>query len=225
MIARNDVKIKMLYPTNLKIRQTLCWGSGWCRNKQCSRRGPGDCMRPDRRTWPECHLGVGRDPQAAHLDVVVRNVPHREEGVAAGIDGGIAPVLGPGVDAQQGHGTPGGFCTVGLHGRSMVGLFKIVGAAGAGGETDDVADLILKGAYIGDDTFVLGGRALRREPRPARRCCRTRTGPASGRGKGRGTAFSWGNLQREKIQVKNRRFLGCCQEKDICRLYPRGRLC
>ena len=25
MIARNDVKIKMLYPTNLKIRQTLCW--------------------------------------------------------------------------------------------------------------------------------------------------------------------------------------------------------
>lgn len=76
--------------------------------------------------------------------------------MAAGIDGGIAPVLGPGVDAQQGHGTLGGFCTVGLHGRSMVGLFKIVGAAGAGGETDDVADLILKGAYIGDDTFVLG---------------------------------------------------------------------
>ena len=39
----------------------------------------------------------------------------------------------------------------------MVGLLKIVGAAGAGGETDDVADLILKGAYIGDDTLVLGG--------------------------------------------------------------------
>ena len=77
--------------------------------------------------------------------------------MAAGIDGGIAPVLGPGVDAQQVHGTRGGFCTVGLHGRSMVGLFKIVGAAGAGGETDDVADLILKGAYIGDDTLVLGG--------------------------------------------------------------------
>ena len=66
--------------------------------------------------------------------------------MAAGIDGGIAPVLGPGVDAQQGHGTLGGFCTVGLHGRSMVGLFKIVGAAGAGGKADDVADLILKGA-------------------------------------------------------------------------------
>ena len=79
--------------------------------------------------------------------------------MAAGIDGGIAPVLGPGVDAQQGHGTLGGFCTVGLHGRFMIGLFKIIGAAGAGGETDDVADLILKGAYIGDDTFVLrGGR-------------------------------------------------------------------
>ena len=77
--------------------------------------------------------------------------------MAAGIDGGIAPVLGPGVDAQQGHGTLGGFCTVGLHGRSMVGLFKIIGAAGAGGKADDVADLILKGAYIGDDTFVLGG--------------------------------------------------------------------
>ena len=43
-----------------------------------------------------------------------------------------------------------------------------------------------------------GRRALRREPRPARRCCRTRTGPVSGRGKGRGTAFSWGDLQREK---------------------------
>ena len=58
-----------------------------------------------------------------------------------------------------------------------------------------------------------------------RRCCRTRTGPASGRGKGRGTAFSWGDLQREKIQVKDRRFLGRCQEKDICRLYPRCRMC
>ena len=34
------------------------------------------------------------------------------------------PVLGPGVDAQQGHGTLGGFCTVGLHGRFMVGLLK-----------------------------------------------------------------------------------------------------
>ena len=79
--------------------------------------------------------------------------------MAAGIDGGIAPILGPGVDAQQGHGTLGGFCTVGLHGRFMVGLLKIVGAAGAGGKADDVADLILKGAYIGDDTFVLGGAA------------------------------------------------------------------
>ena len=39
----------------------------------------------------------------------------------------------------------------------MVGLLKIVGAAGAGGKADDVADLILKGAYIGDDTLVLGG--------------------------------------------------------------------
>ena len=77
--------------------------------------------------------------------------------MAAGIDGGIAPVLGPGVDVQQGHGTLGGFCTVGLHGRFMVGLLKIVGAAGAGGKADDVADLILKGAYIGDDSLVLGG--------------------------------------------------------------------
>lgn len=80
--------------------------------------------------------------------------------MAAGIDGGIAPILGPGVDAQQGHGTLGGFCTVGLHGRSMVGLFKIVGAAGAGGKADDVADLILKGAYIGDDTLILGGAGV-----------------------------------------------------------------
>ena len=70
-----------------------------------------------------------------------------------------------------------------------------------------------------------GGRGGRREPRPVLRCCRTRTGPVSGRGKGRGTAFSWGDLQREKIQVKDRRFLGRCQEKDICRLYPRCRLC
>lgn len=54
MIARNDVKIKTLYPTNQKIRRTLCWGSGWCRNKQCSRRGSGGCTQPDRRTWPEC---------------------------------------------------------------------------------------------------------------------------------------------------------------------------
>ena len=113
---------------------------------------------PDAGVLPAVAAGA-----EGHLDVVVRNVPHREEGVAAGIDGGIAPVLGPGVDAQQGHGTLGGFCTVGLHGRFMIGLFKIIGAAGAGGETDDVADLILKGAYIGDDTFVLrGGRCGQR---------------------------------------------------------------
>ena len=67
--------------------------------------------------------------------------------MAAGIDGGIAPVLGPGVDAQQGHGTLGGFCTVGLHGRSMVGLFKIVGAAGAGGKAETIASISLTNVF------------------------------------------------------------------------------
>ena len=44
MIARNDVKIKMLYPTNLKIRQTLCWGQAGAAEHaqgQCQAEGKG----------------------------------------------------------------------------------------------------------------------------------------------------------------------------------------
>ena len=153
-------------------------------------------MLPAVAAGAEGHLGVGRDPQAAHLDVVVRNVPHREEGVAAGIDGGIAPVLGPGVDAQQSHGTLGGFCTVGLHGRSMVGLFKIIGGGRGGGSLGQ-----------------RGGAAGHAQ------------GQCQAEGKGAEQLFHGVTSKEKKIQVKDRRFLGCCQEKDICRLYPRGRLC
>lgn len=107
----------------------------------------------------------------------------------------------------------------------MVGLFKIVGAAGAGGKADDVADLILKGAYIGDDTFVLRGG----------RCggslgqCGGAAGHAQGQrqaeGKGAEQLFHGKTSKEKKIHVKDRRFLRRCQEKDICRLYPRCRLC
>ena len=145
--------------------------------------------------------------------------------MAAGIDGGIAPVLGPGVDAQQGHGTLGGFCTVGLHGRSMVGLLKIVGAAGAGGKADDVADLILKGAYIGDDTFVLGGGRGGGSLGQRGGAAEHAQGQRQAEGKGAEQLFHGVTSKEKKIQVKDRRFLGRCQEKDVCRLYPRGRLC
>ena len=103
--------------------------------------------------------GLARgDEQIAHIDVAVRNIGHRYESVAAGVDGGIALVVRHGVDAQGGHRA---FCwggTVGFGGGFVVSLRKDIRPAEVGGKALHIPQKSVPAGQVGDHLVLFGGR-------------------------------------------------------------------
>ena len=103
--------------------------------------------------------GLARgDEQTAHIDVAVRNIGHRYESVAAGVDGGIALVVRHGVDAQGGHRAFRWGGTVGFGGGFVVSLRKDIRPAEVGGKALHIPQKSVPAGQVGDHLVLFGGR-------------------------------------------------------------------
>ena len=101
------------------------------------------------------HSGIRRNEQPAHIDLLLRNIRHRDKCVAAGVDRDIVTVHRTGHQPQHGHRPLSRRFAVSLNGRFVVSLFKAVRSAEIRGKAHGVPQECGKTGQVGNGLILL----------------------------------------------------------------------